>query len=270
MRHCLGGASMALGSRCEPRATAKVSLLIGSRELTERVSGVFRAAAESVESGQVISTERPWLTVAMRGVGLPLEHICDHCGAVIGSAAAQAARLGLPPLPRLAEYAPAESEAVHCSAVYCNAVYCSADCQAESQQRCHSVLCPGADPMVAQRWDAFDAHCEDCANSYYMLAAKVSEWQILCPIESVQVLASVMLLADGKSVDEMVESLGWWLSVEWWDTMAGMTEPPPDIEAIKEQTSLTEDILSSAAPRLKPLLQIPGLFARVCGMIRSG
>lgn len=50
----------------------------------------------------------------------------------------------------------------------CGAVYCSEGCRQDAWQVHHEVLCPA----VNEAWAAFEQHAKDCANEYYVLAAR--------------------------------------------------------------------------------------------------
>lgn len=85
----------------------------------------------------------------------------------------------------------------------CGAAYCSEACQQDAWWAHHEVLCPAEN----EAWAAFEAHARECANEYYILAARA--------------LAS---LRHGGSVEAGADA--WqatpWASYAarpWWETM---------------------------------------------------
>ena len=193
------------------------------------VAGVF--ASRRIEQGDLFHVEVPWMLTVTPG-SVPDGHLCDHCGSHLGSLGEQAGRLcgDDPPLLPLSEQWGAmgdweERTAVSCSG--CSTQYCSTECRQAAWDSYHSVLCATDDPSAAAQWQAFEEHCDSCANPYYRLATRVGHrctgYQLTD--SETQVIAAASLLEGG--VNSIRSNLSWWRATEWWHTMAGMTQPPP-------------------------------------------
>jgi len=148
-----------------------------------RGNGLF--ARRSFQDGEVILEEDPVSGLAMLlGDEAKSEKNCAHCTLQLQGGAVM-------PVP--------------CRRA-CGVVYCSEACRDAAWWAHHEVLCAASN----EAWAAFEAHAYECANEYYVLAAR-----------ALATLRHDQDDADRSSSDDVWSALPWagYASRPWWETM---------------------------------------------------
>lgn len=226
---------------------------VEERQVAGAGAGLF--ALEPFAAGDIVFSEKPVCGTAALYWDEPLasEH-CAHCAWPLSTGSVVRCPRG------------------------CNVCFCSHECAEEAEWVHHAVLC--RDVPGGELWIAYEAHCQECANEYYLIAARI--------------------FASLRHLDTTAGQLPWngYAGPVWWECMkrpvysdSSGTESSDESETgsssldldayfadrVKDQTAETLEMLRKVFQRqglfvpgstLSRLLTLEN-FARTLGILRT-